>query len=681
MRTYKYIIQDCLQNKNNTSFDSYFEEFIECDEIIELLNKCKNKEYTKACMELLLKEHLFLKIPPEFKTFKNALFDKINELHNNKKIDYRIKKNKIESKIESLDSYAYNDSSVTLVETIPSADKSSEDIVGDNEKQKFINELLGIGLKAETKPFVIMVHIYEITIDNHFDNLHDLVSSLVNKNFHNEVKELLKHCAKKSKKIRKMFSAFFSFTIYERFIEYLLESNNKKFKIPELIIDFNKIRNYLSVLFYDDSIKDKNSFIKKCDFGSVSSYEKEIHRILSLFKTDKTIFEFKDELKGYTPYHFSKIYDIHTVSNLVSNFLILDVFQKYTSKENEEKEIKLSYIVEMLFPDNSPYIKAKDKNNFRKYNLLPRLKEMEEYGFITINKKHRNKYSFSAKFLNNEQKNALKYVVPFFCGIYPFASIGHFLANRLDIKDVFKFKVYNINNILDDCIAYDLLEAINKKEVIKKLVLKENNLKEDFKPIELFVEKNTGLLKVKDQKDEYYLHEIQEISYSGKVKCPIFSEIYSFYYKIFEEIIKEYKRDKKYDVANTLKKYGTSYTSFLFNRIDKNLLNMLAKLDNTVIPLTILELRWLKTIMQDPRFDIFVTEEEKQCLSVLVEDIEKLDLSSFKIYDYKENKYNNLINKNITTQIKKIKKDDFRKQLSKLNSIEYSLKDNSFKEY
>lgn len=676
MRKFKQIIKDCIKNKNNGQFEIYFEEFIKCDELVDLLSKYRKKEYIVSCIELLLKEHSFNPYPPELKTFKNALTNKIKEIKGNKRIDYRIKKNQIESKMKSLDSSQYEDSSASLKDEIADDSRSVEKIAEDNETNEFIKELLEIGLKENTWQFAFMLKLYDLSEYNSFENLSDCVSVLnVNEKFHSKVKSLLMFCGKRNEKVRKMISSLFSFSIYEKFIEYLIETNNKKLKISELIIDFNKLRNYLSVLFYNNDIKNKSSFIQQCDFGSVSSYEKEIHRILSLFKTDKTIFELKDELKGYSPNEFSKIFNIHTVPNLVSNFLILNVIQQY-KQETDNKEIKLSKIVDILFPNNSKNIKERDKTNFRKYNLLPRLKEMNEYGFISIDEAHKDRYILNARFLNDKHKDVLKYVVPFFCGIYPFSSIGHFLANRLDIKDIFKFETYNICNILDDCITYDLLQSINSNKEIS-LELKDNSTKTII-PKMLFIEDKTKLLKVLDNKNEYYLHKISDIKYNKKPNNPIFSEIYSFYYKIFEELVKEYKKDKNFDktkVNKVLEKYGTKDTALIFEKIDKNVLSMLAKLDNIEIPLTNLELRWLKTIMQDTRFDLFVSEDEKHSLENLVKDVTPFELSAFKIYDNKTKTY-----KSITTvEIPKGEdRDSLKKKLKAFNSVLYSIQNNTF---
>ena len=654
---------DVLGEKRGTLYD--------CNRSgVMLLKKYKNRYPFEYLLNAIIKEHKFKNTSLEFKTFKKALFDKIEELRGKKKIDYRIQKNKIESKMISIDSTLSEDSSTSILDTIQ-GNENVENNIENNENREFLQNLINIGIvdKKQQKLFLQIFYLdnlYELT------SLSDLVKNLGNKDFtQTQIQKLLIKNAKRSKTIRKCICHLFSFDTYAAIVEYLIK--NKKLKIPELIIDFYKIRNYLSILFYNDDIKDKASFVKKCD-GSVSSYEKEIHRILSLFKTDKKIFEFKDELKNCTPIVFSKIYDTHTVPNLVSNYLILDVLQQCTLTDTEEKEIKLAKIVEVLFPDNSQCITTNDINNFRKYNLLPRLKEMEEYGFITINKEHRDKYSFCAKFLNNEQKNALRYVIPFFCGIYPFASIGHFLANRLDIKDIFNFETYSINNILDECIIYDLLEVINNNKTIKKLVFKNKSFVKDFKPSELFIEKETGLLKVKSNKKEYYLHDINEVDYYKNAQNPIFNEIYSYYYKIYEEVARKYKKNKVIDIK-IIEKYGSKDSQLYFN---ENIMKMLSNLHNIALPLTKLELRWLKTIMQDSRFDLFVEEADKKSLEMLVKDVKPFNLAPFKIYDFHQNIYKNVISANLPKEIED--KDLFKDKLKILNSALFSIRENSFKE-
>jgi hypothetical protein len=313
---------------------------------------------------------------------------------------------------------------------------------------------------------------------------------------------------------------------------------------------------------------------------------------------------------------------------------------------------------------------------------------MEEYGFIKINN---DKYLLSAKFLDDNQKLALQKVVPFFCGLYPLSSIGHFLANRLDIDDKFLIEPYNISNIFDDCITYNLLEAINNKKSVCLVFKGEKEVKE-INPTELFIEKDKcGLLKIKDNKNEYYLNKIEGFvnktnkqAKSCNVDSPIFSEIYSFYYKIFEDAINAYKKDKGLklqknsaikDFTMYIPKKYSSYKYILNKRTFNELFPLLAILNNIAIPLTTLELRWLKTIMQDSRFDLFLSQEEKRYLENLVEDIEPFNLSSFKMYDYKEKIYKSILETSIPMNIDK---DLFRQQLEYLNNASFSVKENSF---
>ena len=159
---------------------------------------------------------------------------------------------------------------------------------------------------------------------------------------------------------------------------------------------------------------------------------------------------------------------------------------------------------------------------------------------------------------------------------------------------------------------------------------------------------------------------------------------------MFEDAVKIYKKclDEKYVYAQILDKYKNTYNSILeeqdlkelFIPSNTNILQILANIDNIEnisIPLTTLELRWLKTIMQDPRFDLFVDENIKSDLEKLVNDVEIFDLSSYKIFDYETNKYTNIVNKNLINTINRINKKKFTEELDKLNY--YSLKNHCFK--
>ncbi len=383
----------------------------------------------------------------------------------------------------------------------------------------------------------------------------------------------------------------------------------------------------------------KSGYEIKKDKSIKSTCEKELHRITSLFRQDVG-FNVTETIKSFSPNKFAKIYDIHAVPNILLNFAILDILNE---KNNDGEYIykKIPKIIDLLFLN----IEEKDiddiKDNFRKHALRDRLIELSEYGFV---KKDGDKYALNSMYLNEDQINALKWVVPFFCGCYPFTSIGHFLANRLEISDMFVFESFNIKNILDDCVTYDLLEAINnKQEVSLKLYNNEKPVK--FKPNEIYTDKNNkSLLTVKDKNDnKYLLSQIDTVEQDVKTKNLIFSEIYSFYYRIIEESLK--KRTPENDVNESsikeiIEKFGTKDTNNypdkdtnkIFIQAINNIIRKLQNLDNCLIPLTTLELRWLKTIMLDKRFDLFVDNKET-LFDDLVKDIEPFDLSCFKDSD------------------------------------------------
>lgn len=677
MRSFEEIIYDCIINKDGDSdiYNQLINELLELNEvknIVKILSKSyrQTKKYIESSIKLLIIDHSFEQEYPEFKTFRNALNNYISRLLGKSQIDYRIKKNKIESMILSIDSPFSGDSSASILDTIQSHE-NIEINIENNENKEFLQTLIEIGIvdKKQQKLFMQIFNLddlYELT------SFSDLVARLKNKDFTQaQIQKLLIMAAKRIKTIRKCVSHLFSFDTYAAIIEYLIE--NKKLKnISELVIDFNKIRNYLSAVLLDDSIKSKAALISMSMLKE-SSYEKNIHRILSLFhKSNKNIFEIRDDyLKKLSHNKIAKVFETHTASNIVSNFLIIDVLGKYKSSDkNKDGGIKLSDIMHELFTKVN--YSNENKNKFRKYNLLPRLKELEEYGFVTtINN---DKYSLNARFLTNNQKKSLEYVVPFFCGLYPFVSIGHFLANRLNSKDLFEFESFNIASVLDDCITYDILTAINTHQSVS-LNLKTGNLK-NYNPKEIVLDRENKLLKVIDANNkEYYLNDIIDIIVNkNKLKNPVFSEIYSYYYKIFEELIRKYKENPSYNIMETINKYGSDDTSCNTKQI-KEILPRLARLEHTTIPLTSLELRWLKTIMQDVRFDLFVSEDEKHSLENLVEDVTPFDLSAFKIYDNKTKTYKSITAFGLP---KGVDRNSLKKKLKEFNSVLYSIQNNSF---
>lgn len=699
-RSYKDIMKDCLENRNNTKiFNGFFKEltknvefnnkiwrplgnergdiFFKLQEIPEenFSACCNNISYLKKCLVEEIKKNSFkteeeqnkIRINKNEKQWKKRHKD---EIEKNNELEYmpRGPVQKIVSADEQKDGF-----SNSVLDNISGYD-DTELSAENNELNEFLQDLTNKGIYDELER-QIFIAIFNYENLDEIRNLSELVRALgFKETFNMEIKHAIKTHYSKIPKIKTKLRQIFSFSIYESIISYLIDNQNKKLKIPELIIDFNKVRNYLSILLMNKDIKNKSSFVRHSS-SSLSSCEKEIHRILSLFKCDN-IAELQENIKIYSAKQIAKIYDTHTVPNLVSNFLILDAM-----KQEGSNNIKLKNLINLLFPDK--YIKnaqnKKDIKNFRKYNLLPRLKELEEYGFIKIgndNDKNKDKYSLTAKFLTDQQKNSLKYVVPFFCGFYPFSSVGHFLANRLDIKDIFRFEAFNIANILDDCITFDLLTAINHNDTI--IINFKNKDQRDKKivPKELLIDKKDLLLKVVDDNQrEYYLNEIDKIN-NKKPNNLIFSEIYSFYYKIFEEKI----NNPSYDIDEIIKKYGTTDTSDKYKnnyKLIKELMPKLEKLKNATIPLTKLEIRWLKTIMQDERFDLFVDDDKKQSLEDLVEGVEPFDLTSFKVYSAKEKKYKSIKD---FCMPEGLNKNTFREQIKELNSILFNIEKNSFPE-
>lgn len=614
---------------------------------------------------------------------RNNKYTKFDYMKNSIKYNVNYKLKKFLTSRDSLDEDSENQSSKDLLSsnntnytTIGAyGNKSQPEPTFQNECMDFLNDLRKDGI-TQDKELKILLAIYNIE-DLYNKNPSDITEILKQKNIKIDplkLGALLNKRGKRIESLRKLLRGKFSFTDYSIIIEYLLSANNKKLKLPELILDFNKIRTYLSTLLLNSDIKDRKTLMEKCKVN-VSTYEKDIHRILSWFhKIDTGIFSIREEVsaKKYSPNQFSKIYDLHTVTNLVSNFLILHILGKHNGNG-----ITLKSIVDELFSKTD---KKDGMQNFRKYNLLPRLKELEEYGLVTI---ENDTYALctNAKILTPEQKESLKYAVPFFCGLYPFASIGHFIAGRLDIEDLFDFDDFNMVNVLDDCITFDILTAIENNKTIR--LKNKNGEDKTITPIEICINEKR-LLKVMDNNNQdYYLHEIDEVIYDGKPNNLIFSEIFGSYYKIFEELVNNNKNTKD-DIEEALKKYASddalynrNFNNAIINTIH-NLLPRLQKLEKIAIPLTNLELRWLKTIMQDERFDLFLLPYEKYSLERSLENVEPFNLNIFKIYDKNKKIYKNLKDTGIPEGIDK---NEFRENLSKLNSVMFSIEKNSFENF
>lgn len=455
-----------------------------------------------------------------------------------------------------------------------------------------------------------------------------------------------------------------TFSIYSQVLQYCINLQQKK---NNLIDDFVVIRAYLSSLFNDRQTDQKQR-----------TEQEQRKRINDLYKLGKTK---ADKLKEYlldkTANDFSKIYDIHKVPNLVFYFMLLDILEKYPSA-------KLSEL-------NKDLWKYKEHNDNEEKAFLEKLKskmqDLADFGFVTI--KSHDRYSLNAKYLTDKQKEALTYVIPFFCGFYPFSGIGHFIANRIKISDIFKFDAFNIQNIIDDCETYDLLEAVNnQKEVTLKLY--ENDKEITFKPAKLYIDKNDYLIKTQDaDNNRYSLNEIEEIKWTEKQNNPVFSEIYSFYYKIFEEIVQQYKKnqeeqkenysdeDIKQDIDKILDKYPFYKDVMKKETITEILKSSFSQFDKIELPITMLERRYLKTIMQDERFDLFVPDKDTLFVD-LVKDVEPFDLSKFMIWNGEEYQTIN----SFKVKDKKSFQQSFEQKLKNLNEelefLIYSKKSDNF---
>lgn len=129
----------------------------------------------------------------------------------------------------------------------------------------------------------------------------------------------------------------------------------------------------------------------------------------------------------------------------------------------------------------------------------------------------------------------------------------------------------------------------------------------------------------------------------------IFSEIYGQYYKIVNDILSDKKSDEK-KIRAKIEKDGFGESLFFIpNKLipDKNNYSpwgLLKRTEGSVFssklvndpenPLTLIEKKWLKAILNDPKTGLFLTGEESDELKEELKDITPLfDLTSFKYFD------------------------------------------------
>ena len=135
--------------------------------------------------------------------------------------------------------------------------------------------------------------------------------------------------------------------------------------------------------------------------------------------------------------------------------------------------------------------------------------------------------------------------------------------------------------------------------------------------------------------------------------------------------------EKQLDYTQYIPKKYSTFKNIFSKKIFNEHFSKLAKLKNVQIPLTAPELSWLKTIMQDLKFDLFVTDDEKESLAELVKDVEPFDLSAFKIYDSNEKTYKSITDFGVPEDIDR---NIFTEKIKELNTILFNTDTNSFPE-
>lgn len=124
----------------------------------------------------------------------------------------------------------------------------------------------------------------------------------------------------------------------------------------------------------------------------------------------------------------------------------------------------------------------------------------------------------------------------------------------------------------------------------------------------------------------------------------IFSEIYGVYYKIVEEILQRAPVDRT-DIQHMVADSGfaESILHLIPKLLDERAWPLLHEADGKwhsrlrhtpAVPVTLLEKRWLKAILQDPRARLFLPDNEIIRLNDLFSEITPLfELSSFNYFD------------------------------------------------
>lgn len=117
----------------------------------------------------------------------------------------------------------------------------------------------------------------------------------------------------------------------------------------------------------------------------------------------------------------------------------------------------------------------------------------------------------------------------------------------------------------------------------------------------------------------------------------LFSEIYNCYFQIVDEICKRAQNSPitEKEMLSLASHFGFEESAFLiipklihdWNLLEKNEEGYFSKIDNPeVLPLTILQKRWLKSLLTDERISLFLTPQKKEVLTRYLQEIDPLFL-------------------------------------------------------
>lgn len=280
----------------------------------------------------------------------------------------------------------------------------------------------------------------------------------------------------------------------------------------ELIKHFERVREYMHE-FYIYGFRSRNHIQKK----SKRSYDNEKRRLESYLK-DYMSFQYIDSKlvflsidNRHIPHNpLYKVFESKSFTDktITLHFILLDILY------NPSIQLSLKEIIQKVddylsFFDNPICF---DESTIRK-----KLNEYIQLGLIkTLKIDYQNIYQRSTSFDLSQYEDILL----FFSEIAPLGVLGHYLLNRIEYNQIFRFKHHYISYAIDSEIIYYLFLAMNEKRYVIIHTKNPKTHKESsfyLIPLKIYISSQTGRCHLLAYTHRYKSIKTYRIDYINKV--------------------------------------------------------------------------------------------------------------------------------------------------------------------